>query len=102
MLDKKESLKLDVYVREMISGELDRSELQEVFDGVFFPVACHVDTAIAKLIWISKGSHKSRSDLRAMFRKASYQQRQAIRASAAERKLDSLLDEVLSESDHIE
>jgi hypothetical protein len=34
LLDTKESLKLDVYPRELIPGELSRSESAELFEGV--------------------------------------------------------------------
>ena len=33
LLDELETLKLDVYPREMIPGELDRSEQLEIFEG---------------------------------------------------------------------
>ena len=62
LLDRIESLKLDLYPREMIPGELDRSESLEIFEGEFLPVVSRVDAAVSKLIWIGKGSHKSRGD----------------------------------------
>ena len=67
LLDNVEALKLDIYPRELIAGELDRSCLVEVFAGVEFPVASRADVA-SKLVWISKGSHKSRRDLRQIYR----------------------------------
>ena len=38
LLDRVESLKLDVYARELIPGELDRSEIVEIFDGIKLPM----------------------------------------------------------------
>lgn len=38
LLDKTESLKLDIYPRELIPGELQRSQSMELFVGVFLPV----------------------------------------------------------------
>ena len=38
LFDKLESLKLDVYPREMIPGELDRSVSFEIFDGLVLPI----------------------------------------------------------------
>ena len=67
LLDRVESLKLDIYPRELIAGELDRSVSQEVFEGEELPVASCADVAVSKLVWISKGSHKSRRDLRQVF-----------------------------------
>ena len=42
LLDEQECLKLDIYPREMIPGELDRSEQLEIFAGEFFPVVSRV------------------------------------------------------------
>ncbi|QDU26389.1 hypothetical protein ETAA8_14670 [Anatilimnocola aggregata] len=64
LLDTAEALKLDIYTRELIPGELDRSEVIEVFIGVKLPIVSRADAAASKLVWISKGSHKSRRDLR--------------------------------------
>ena len=81
LLDSVETLKLDIYPREMIPGELERSNWIEVFEGVHVPVASRADAAASKLVWISKGSHKSRRDLRRMFRLADPEERQRIAAA---------------------
>jgi hypothetical protein len=101
LFDSIEALKLDVYPRELIPGELDRSILVEIFPGVRLPVASRVDTAAAKLIWISKGSHKSRRDLRQLFRTSSPTDRQQIQKLASQLDLANLLADVLVESDEI-
>ena len=101
LLDAEEALKLDVYPREMIPGELDRSGMLEVFEGVELPIVSRFDAAASKLIWISKGSHKSRRDLRHLFRTSELSIQEAIREFATSRLLLLLLDEVLSESDEI-
>ena len=102
VLDMDEALKIDFYPREMITGELDRSELLEVFPAVHLPIVSRIDAAGSKLIWIGKGSHKSRRDLRQIFRLANAQQREQIQQLAQRLQLDSLLEEVLSEPDEIE
>lgn len=102
LLDEKECLKLDVYPRELIPGELDRSEQMEVFAGEFLPIVSRVDAAVSKLIWISKGSHKSRRDLRAIFRNCDQHQQTAVADHAAGFGLQTLLEEVLQESDEIQ
>jgi len=102
LLDERECLKLDIYPREMIPGELDRSETLEIFSGEYLPVVSRVDAAASKLIWISKGSHKSRRDLRAIVRNCDAQQREAIRKHADAFHLSDLLDQVLSEANEIE
>lgn len=102
LLDSVEALKLDLYPRELIRGELDRSNIVELFDGWFIPIASLPDAAISKLIWISKGSHKSRRDLRQLIRITSRSQRQTIDQLAISHGLGKLLSEVLAESDEIE
>lgn len=101
LLDKTESLKLDIYPRELIPGELKRSQTMELFAGVFLPVVSRTDAAISKLIWIDKGSQRSRRDFRSIFRNCAEQEQAAIRAHAAEIRLSELLDHVLSETDEI-
>lgn len=101
LLDKAESLKIDVYARELIPGELDRAVQHEVFTDLSLPVASRADTAAAKLVWISKGSHKSRRDLRAIHRQCAEEDRISIGQLAAELGLHDLLLDVLAESDEI-
>ena len=102
LLDSVEALKLDIYPRELIPGELDRSEKIEIFDGMFVPIASLIDTAVAKLIWVEKGSHKSRRDLRQLMRISTDFQRQAIISQAAGIGLYNPLTNVLSEPDEID
>jgi hypothetical protein len=101
LFDNVEALKLDIYPRELIAGELDRSCMVEVFDGVELPVVSRADAALSKLVWISKGSHKNRRDLRQIYRASSDDDRLRIRVSATQLALGPLLDEVLGESDEI-
>lgn len=101
LLDSIEALKLDVYPRELISGELARSQLVEVFEGMRLPVASRADAAVSKLVWISKGSHKNRRDLRHIYRTGLHEDCKLIRELAKQLGLEALLDEVLRESDEI-
>jgi hypothetical protein len=101
LLDSIEALKLDIYPRELIPDELERSNTLELFEGMAVPIASLADTAAAKLIWIDKGSHKSRRDLRQLMRISTKSQRQAIENLAMNLGLGGLLSEVLSESDEI-
>lgn len=101
LLDQTECLKLDIYPREMIPGELDRSESLEIFEGELLPVASRVDAALSKLIWIDKGSHKSRRDLRAIVRSSSDEQQRAIRSQATHLGLSELFDIVIAEPDEL-
>jgi Nucleotidyl transferase AbiEii toxin, Type IV TA system len=101
LLDKSESLKLDIYPRELIPGELKRSQSVEMFDGVFLPVVSRIDAALSKLIWIDKGSQRSRRDLRSIYRNCDEPQRNLIRTQAEKMGLVALLNSVLIESDEI-
>ncbi|MCB9873304.1 MAG: nucleotidyl transferase AbiEii/AbiGii toxin family protein [Planctomycetaceae bacterium] len=101
LFDNTEALKLDIYSRELIEGELNRSQVIEVFDGMHLPVASRADAAASKLVWISKGSHKSRRDLRHVYRGGLDTDRNLVRELAVHLGLESLLDEVLSEPDEI-
>ncbi len=101
LLDKSESLKLDIYPRELIPGELNRSQKMELFEGVFLPVVSRLDAAISKLIWIDKGSQRSRRDLRGLFRNSAIDEQIAIQNWASEIGFQTLLAEVLSEPDEI-
>lgn len=101
LFDSVEALKLDIYPRELIAGELDRSCPIEVFEGVMLPVVSRADAAASKLVWISKGSHKSRRDVRQIVRMCSEQDRQRIEELASQLCLKTLLEEVLNEPDEI-
>lgn len=99
--DMNEALKFDLYPRELIPGELGRSTLLEVFGGVRLPVVSRPDAAASKLIWSSKGSHKSRRDLRHMARSLTGAERAELVGFASARGLDGLLDAILREPDEI-
>lgn len=101
LFDLDEALKLDVYPRELIPGELSRSCLVEIFPGVKLPVVSRIDAAASKLVWISKGSHKSRRDLRQIMRSAPASDREQVFEIAQSLSLRPLLVEVLDESDEI-
>lgn len=101
LYDTAESLKLDIYARELIPGELNRSVHHEVFEGVSLPIVSLADAAASKLVWISKGSHKSRRDLRQLMRRANDGDKQAVSSTADQFGLTSLLHEVLDEPDEI-
>ena len=92
---------IDIYPRERIPGELQRSQTLELFEGVFLPVVSRTDAAISKLIWIDKGSQRSRRDFRSIFRSCGEQQQIEIRDQATGLQLRGLLAEVLAESDEI-
>ncbi len=101
LFDMAEALKIDVYVREMIPGELSRSAVLEVFEGMLIPVVSRPDAAASKLAWASKGSQKSRRDLRQIVRSLSEAERTELDRVAGMLALDELLAAILAEPDEI-
>jgi hypothetical protein len=101
LFDMSEAFKIDVYPRELVPGELDRSTMLEVFEGMPLPVASRPDAAASKLAWASKGSHKSRRDLRQIVRQMAAADRSELDRLAAILGLGDLLADILAEPDEI-
>ncbi len=95
-------IKLDLYIRCLIPGELDRSIRTELFPGVALPIVARTDAALSKLVWIQHGSHRSRRDLRRILAGATPEELASVRHIAGEMNLTALLDEVLAERDEID
>jgi hypothetical protein len=102
LLHERELLKVDIYPRELVPGELARAQSVEVFRGWTIPIISGADLLLSKLVWISKGSHKSRRDARKVMHRLSPAAREQAYAFAEERGLRQLLDEVLAEPDEID
>jgi len=102
LLDVEQAIKLDLYVRCLIPGELDRSVETELFPGMIVPVVARTDAALSKLIWIRHGSHRSRRDLRGILAGASAEEASVIHAMAREMGLEPLLRQVIDESDELD
>ena len=102
LLDIEQVVKLDLYIRCLIEGELDRSIRMELFPGVELPIVARTDAALSKLIWIDHGSHRSRRDLRRILDDASPEEHSTVKRSAAAMGLTELLDEVLAEDDELD
>ena len=102
LLDVDQVIKLDLYVRCLIPGELDRSVSVELFPGVAMPIVARTDAALSKLIWIHHGSHRSRSDLRRILEDATPDELATVRRTAGKMDLAGLLDSVLEEPDEID
>lgn len=102
LLDIDQAIKLDLYIRCLIPGELDRSVRTELFPGIMVPIVARTDAALSKLIWIEHGSHRSRRDLRRILAGATPDERSTVQRTAVEMNLAALLDEVLAEQDEID
>ncbi len=68
-LDRDSYIKIDLHIGEGIPGELDRTVRGEVVPGLSVPVVSREDAILSKLLWIQKGSHKSRQDIYGMLRR---------------------------------
>ncbi|MBD3673240.1 MAG: nucleotidyl transferase AbiEii/AbiGii toxin family protein [Planctomycetaceae bacterium] len=99
ILHQEESLKLDIYPREMIPGELQRSVQRAVITSTKYPIVSRPDAILSKLIWVSKGNHKNRQDVRRLFRTSTDEEQALVRDFAKELKLSRLLTELLEERD---
>ncbi len=101
LFDEAEALKVDVYPRELIPGELGRSVMLEVFEGVSIPCVSRADAAASKLVWAALGSHKSRRDLRRMHHAMGEADCREVRRLAEALGHAELLGEILTEADEI-
>jgi hypothetical protein len=102
IIDSQECLKIDLYPRELVEGSLDRSIWVDLTEGLLFPIASRADVIASKLVWISKGSHKSRRDVRQLMMGITEEETSQAREFAERLKLTDLLDEVLAEPDEID
>lgn len=102
LFDIASSLKLDLYPRELVAGELERSVKIEIFPGVLYPVASRPDLVASKLVWISLGSHKSRRDVRQILLRATVDELRLVEELASRFDLLALLNEIRNEPDEID
>lgn len=102
IIDSQEGLKVDLYPRELVPGALDRSMLINLTSDLQFPIASRPDLITSKLVWISKGSHKSRRDVKMLMRGATDEEQALALEFADGLGLTDLLEEVLAEPDEIE
>lgn len=102
IIDSQEGLKVDLYPRELVPGSLDRSIVIDLTPNLPFPIASRPDLVASKLVWISKGSHKSRRDVKWLMRGATDDEQSLAREFAERLGLTDLLEEVLAEPDEIE
>jgi hypothetical protein len=96
-LDLTSLFKVDVYPRELIPGELGRAKLCELFPGLIVPLVSHVDAILSKLVWVTKGSYRSRRDIRMLSTALDDALREELVGRAQEMHLEGLLHEILAE-----
>ncbi len=99
LLDRETCFKVDCYAREAVCGELSRSSRLELSSSVTVNVVSHRDAILSKLLWIRKGSHRSRRDVQSLFETLSPLEQENLRAEALEMKLLDLLETVLRDNE---
>lgn len=99
VLDLTESLKVDLYTRELIPDELGRSIGVELFEGLHLPVVSRTDAALSRLARVAQGSHKSRQDFLLIYRGATEPEQQVIWSMARQSGMMELLGELLAEEE---
>lgn len=92
-------IKVDFQVGEAIQGELDRSKKEEILAGVIVPLVSKEGAILSKLIWISKGSNKSRQDAKTMLKRNSETDFEYLDAQAVKLGVDKIFDELKAELD---
>jgi hypothetical protein len=65
-LHKDTLIKADFHVGERVDGELERSVVLELFEGLRVRVVSKEDAILSKLIWVRDGSQRSRRDILGM------------------------------------
>ena len=63
ILHEETLLKVDIYLDEAIPGAHTRLQKIAIFSDIFAPIPCITDAILSKLVWVKKGSHKSRRDV---------------------------------------
>ena len=61
-------IKVDLHVGENVPGEYEHVVNVEILSGVYGPLISKEDAVLSKLLWIKKGSHKSRQDVQMILR----------------------------------
>lgn len=102
LLDKQTCFKIDLYPREAIAGELSRSSHVQIAPDCSVRIVGPVDAVLAKLLWIKKGSHRSRRDVQSMMQALSPDYRSEVETRARELELLGLLNEVLADREPTE
>ena len=90
-------IKADFHVGEDVPGELDRSRVVEVFEGLEVRMVSKEDAILSKLLWAMHGSGKSRGDVLGMLLDPGPFDEELLRGLADELGCADLLGEIRSE-----
>jgi len=93
-LHEESMIKVDFHVGEAIRGELDRSHSEEILAGVVVPLVSKEDAILSKLLWIAKGSGKSRQDVRMMLKRSGEIDFTYLNSQAADLGVANILNDI--------
>lgn len=65
-LHREQVIKADFHVGESVPGELGRSRTVQLFEGLDVRIVSKEDAILSKLLWVKKGSARSRGDVLGM------------------------------------
>lgn len=97
-LDPETFIKIDFHAGVSVPGELERSSIRELLPGLAVPVVSREDSILSKLLWIKKGSHKSRQDVIMMLKQRDLIDFQTLEHRARDLGVQDLLDELNREA----
>lgn len=98
-IDNDTLVKVDFHIGEAIPGEFERIRRVQLFSsGSEYPVVSKEDAILSKLLWIQKGSHKSRADVVAMLIAPDTFDLKFVRGMAEDLGVKSIFDELWSEA----
>ena len=96
-LHREQVIKADFHVGESVPGELDRSRMVELFEGLDVRIVSKEDAILSKLLWAKKGSAKSRGDVLGMLLDPTPTDERLLEDLAVELDCADLLREIRSE-----
>ena len=99
VLDEEQMIKIDFHVGEAIEGELSRSKKVEILPNLSIPIVSKEDAILSKIIWVQKGSHKSRRDIKGMLFDKSNVDFEYLNNKLDELKLNEFFNSIISSND---
>jgi len=93
-LDRSTWIKIDFHVGEGVPGELSRSVSREILPGLELPTVSREDAILSKILWVKKGSEKSRRDALSMLRAGKSLDWRSMEALAERMEIGDLLGEM--------
>ena len=97
-IDQQSMIKIDFHVGEKIPGELERCTTREILPGLTVPLVSKEDAILSKLLWIQRGSGKSRHDVKMMLSREEDLDRECLWERAITLGLHDLLAEIERET----